>query len=152
MLEGLRVPYTAARTRNGEALLRPQVPVVLTYGGNPLEAVGLLDSGADVNVLPYRVGVEIGAAWSDGLPLVHLSGNLARVEARGIILDAAVGSFPPVRLAFAWTRAEDMPLLLGQVNFFAEFDVCFFRSQGFVELRPRAAAEQAGRGGAVPRR
>jgi hypothetical protein len=129
VLEGLRFPYTAARTRNGEALLRPQVPVVLTYGGNSVEAVGLLDSGADVNVLPYRAGADLGAAWSDALPLVHLSGNLARVEARGIILDAAIGEFPPVRLAFAWTRAEDVPLFLGQVNFFAEFDVCFFRAR-----------------------
>jgi hypothetical protein len=146
VLEGLRFPYTAARTRHGEALLRPQVPMRLSYGGKSLDTVGLLDSGADVNVLPYRVGTELGADWSDGSPLVHLSGNLARVEARGVILDAAIGHLPPVRLAFAWTRAADVPLLLGQVNFFAEFDVCFFRSRGFLEPRPRALAEQPGHG------
>jgi hypothetical protein len=69
-----------------------------------------------------------------------VSGNLGRYDARGIVLDVAVGSPPPpVRLAFAWTRAEHVPLILGQVNYFAEFDVCFFRSLGFLEIRPRAA-------------
>jgi hypothetical protein len=104
-----------------------------------VETVGLVDSGADVNVLPYPMGTELGADRSTSLPAVQLSGNLGRYEARGIVLDAAVGSLPPVRLAFAWTRAEHLPLILGQVNFFAEFDVCFFRSLGFLEIRPRAA-------------
>jgi hypothetical protein len=146
VLEGLRFPYTATRTRSGDALLRPQVPLVLAYGGNSLETVGLLDSGADVNLLPYRVGADLGADWSSTCPAT------SRASRRGIILDAAVGHLPPVRLAFAWTRAEDVPLVPGQVNVFAEFDVCFFRSRGFLELRPRAAAEQSGRGGAAPRR
>lgn len=39
-----------------------------------------------------------------------------------------VASFPPVERAFAWTQATDVPMILGQVNFFVEFDVCFFRS------------------------
>lgn len=139
MRDGLRVPYTPARTERGDAHLRPQPPIMLRYGIRSVETVGLVDSGADVNVLPYHVGVELGAEWSAGLPALHLSGNLARYEARGIVLDALIGSLPPVRLAFAWTRAEQVPLILGQVNFFAEFDVCFFRSLGFLEIRPRAA-------------
>jgi len=38
---------------------------------------------------------------------------------------------------FAWTRAENVPLILGQVNFFMEFDVCFYRSQLAFNLSPR---------------
>ena len=135
MLEGLRFPYTAARTRDGEAVLRAQIPLTLIYHGRSVEVVGLLDSGADVNVLPYPLGLALGADWATAAPGVRLSGNLAHVGARAIIVEAAVGHLKPVRLAFAWTRAQDVPLLLGQVNFFAEFDVCFFRSQGFLELR-----------------
>jgi hypothetical protein len=141
--DGVRVPYTSARTERGDAHLRPQLPIVLGSGTNSLETVGLVDSGADVNVLPYRIGVELGAEWSTRQPAVQLSGNLGLYEARGIVLDAVVGSLPSVRLAFAWTRAEHVPLLLGQVNFCAEFDVCFFRSLGFGDTaagRRRASA------------
>ena len=137
MPDGLRIPYTSARTRHGEALLRPQIPLELTLGGRSLRAVGLLDSGADVSVLPYQLGTKLGVEWSAQAPAVRLSGNLAQTEARGILVDVTIGQLGPVRLAFAWTRTDDVPLILGQVNFFAEFDVCFYRSRGFIELRPK---------------
>jgi hypothetical protein len=50
---------------------------------------------------------------------------------------AEIGAFPPVRLAFAWSRSDDVPLILGQVNFFMEFDVCFYRSKLEFDVRPR---------------
>ncbi len=36
------------------------------------------------------------------------------------------------------TRGETLLLILGQVNFFAEFAICFFRSELAFEIRPRA--------------
>jgi hypothetical protein len=42
-----------------------------------------------------------------------------------------------VQLAFAWTQAEELPLILGQVNFFMVFEVCFFRTQSRFELKKR---------------
>jgi len=49
---------------------------------------------------------------------LQLSGNLAGEEARGLLLTATIGSFAPTRLVFAWTRAEHVPLILGQIHFF----------------------------------
>ncbi len=45
--------------------------------------------------------------------------------------------FPMVSLAFAWTQATDVPLILGQANFFFEFDVCFFRARSEFEICPK---------------
>jgi hypothetical protein len=132
-----RFSISSVRSHGGIAALRPLLPLTLTSQGRSAAVHGLLDSGADVNVLPFPLGLRLGATWESAQPRVQLSGNLARVEARAIIVDAQIGELPSVRLAFAWTRAEDTPLLLGQVNFFAEFDVCFFRSLGQVEIRPR---------------
>jgi hypothetical protein len=50
---------------------------------------------------------------------------------------AEVGEFPSVRLVFARTQAENAPLVLGQMNFFMEFDVCFFRSKFEFEVNPK---------------
>ena len=137
MAETKRFPYLPTKTTSGEATLRPFVPIKLSYKEKSIEAEGLLDSGADVNVLPYSIGVELGADWEAQNIAIELSGNLARYEARGIILDGAIENFESVRLAFAWTRTDEVPILLGQVNFFAELDVCFFGSQKAFEVSLR---------------
>jgi len=39
-----------------------------------------------------------------------------------------------IPLVFALSQSNDVPLLLGHVNFFAEFDVCFYTSQFAFEV------------------
>jgi hypothetical protein len=63
-----------------------------------------------------------------------LGGNLALLEARGLVISAKVSDFETVRLAFAWSRSNDVPLILGRSNFFSEFDVCFYTSQAFFDI------------------
>ncbi len=111
------------------------LPLTLRAKQN-LAVVGLLDSGASVNVLPFGVGIHLGFNWDEQTTAVQLTGNLASVEARVVTALAVVGTFPAVRLAFAWAKDDAVPLLLGQVNFFVEFDVCFFRSRTLFEVRP----------------
>lgn len=116
----------------------PQLPLALTYRGVSAEVSALLDTGASVNVLPYGVGLRLGAVWEEQTTSVTLAGNLASVEARGLLVSAKIGDFAPVRLVFAWSLSDDAPLLLGRMNFFLEFDVCFYRSQLVFEVCPRS--------------
>lgn len=55
------------------------------------------------------------------------------VEARGLFVHVQIGNLEPVRLAFAWAQVSQVPLILGQTNFFREFDVCFQRSRRTIE-------------------
>lgn len=100
----------------------------LTYRNATVEVLCLLDTGASVNVLPYSIGLQLGAIWEEQTTSVLLAGNLAPVEARGLVMTATIG-FTSIRLVFAWSLSDDVPLLLGRMNFFLEFDVCFYRSQ-----------------------
>jgi hypothetical protein len=88
--------------------------------------------------LPYSIGIQLGAVWEEQRTSVILAGNLAPVEARGLLVSARIGDFDPVRLVFAWSLSDDVPLLLGRMNFFLEFDVCFYRSQLVFEVRPKS--------------
>lgn len=133
-----RFPYAAVQNSLGETATRPILPVTLAYRGAIFEANGLLDSGADVNVLPYNLGISLGGNWEQARTGLQLSGNLVQYEARALLLTCTVGTLPPVQLAFAWTRSENVPLLLGQVNFFMEFDVCFFRTRNMFEVRHKS--------------
>ena len=134
-------PYVEANPLAGSASALPYVPILLQLGARQVAASGLVDSGAALSVLPYDLGVELGAVWEHQTMPVRLTGNLAESDARAIVLLARIGQFSPVRLAFAWTRSNRAPLILGQVNFFMEFDVCFYRSRLLFELVPKNLLE-----------
>lgn len=134
MASGARFPFTQMDALLGEASLLPLLPLHLTHKNRTLQVSGLLDTGSVVNVMPHSVGLALGADWEAQRIHVRLTGNLAKAEARALVVSAAVADFAPVRLAFAWTQAEDVPLILGQVNFFSEFDVSFSRSARIFEV------------------
>lgn len=94
----------------------------------------LTTSGSTVNLLPYDIGLQLGAVWEKQTVRLPLAGNLAKVEARGLFLHIQIGDLEPVRLAFAWVQASQVPLILGQTNFFREFDICFQRSRNTIEI------------------
>jgi hypothetical protein len=136
MTEAQRFPYVEIDPFLGSASALPYVPIALEYEGKVANVSALVDSGAALSVLPYDVGVQLGAVWEEQTIPVRLAGNLADSDARAILVTAMIGQFSPVRLAFAWTQNAEVPVILGQVNFFMEFDVCFFRSQSAFELKP----------------
>ena len=129
-------PFVQRNPSAGAASLAPVLPITL-QAARVVQVAGLADTGAALNVLPHAVGVQLGFDWDSQTVPVQLTGNLAAVEARVIVAAATVGSFAPVRLAFAWAKSDAVPVLLGQVNFFLEFEVCFFRARGIFEVRPK---------------
>jgi len=112
----------------------PTIPITLSFANFSISANALLDSGSTVNLLPYDIGLQLGAIWEEQTVRLPLAGNLARVKAKGLFVQVQVGNLEPVRLAFAWAQAAHVPLILGQTNFFREFDVCFQRSRRMIEI------------------
>ena len=139
MSEAQRFPYIEIDPSLGAASALPYVSLKLELDAKVASVSALVDSGAALSVLPYDVGIQLGAVWEQQTIPVRLAGNLADSDARAILVTATVGQFAPVRLALAWTRNNQIPVILGQVNFFMEFDVCFFRSQSAFEVKPRGS-------------
>jgi hypothetical protein len=138
MFNSQRFPFIESRDVFGDIDAVPILPLTLSYKNSVVNVSGLLDTGASINVLPYSVGIQLGATWEELTTSVQLAGNLAPVEAKGLILTAQIANFVPVRLVFAWSLTDNVPLLLGRMNFFLEFDVCFYRSQMAFELSPKS--------------
>jgi hypothetical protein len=118
----------------------PRIPRTLTRKAQSIEVNALVDSGSALNLLPYGVGLALGAQWDELVYRVQIAGSFGSYEGKGLLVDA---SHPllipgkPVQLAFAWTQREDIPVILGQVNSFTEFDICFYRSQASFEINSR---------------
>ena len=137
MLDGQRYSFTERIDSFGRSAIMPYLPLTLTLGDRSLEVTALLDTGASVNVLPYEIGLQLGAIWENQTVSIPLSGNLGQSNARGLVVSGAIAQFPPVLLAFAWTESRDVPVILGHMNFFAEFNVCFYRHELAFEVCPK---------------
>ena len=131
MRNSKRYPYVAADSELGEASLRPYLPLTVTLQGHSIEVVGLLDTGAMINVLPWQMGIDLGAVWEEQTDSLQLTGNLAQYEARVLLVAAEIEQFEPVRLAFAWTQAKcaaiagASQLFHGVQRLFLSFPTCF---------------------------
>ena len=135
----MKFNYSLTNPAHLELEKLPRVSLILQRGGQSVEVLGLVDSGATINILPHQVGLSLGARWNDAEATLPLAGNLAAQKAIPLAVFARLGGFAPVYLVFAWTKSENIPVLLGQTNFFMEFDVCFYRSQNEFEVKPIAA-------------
>jgi hypothetical protein len=133
----MRFPFVPMSAGPVGSILMPMFTVRLSHGRIAIDEVGLVDTGSAVNVLPFDLGLRLGLDWNLAGPPLPLSGNVARHLAKAVTLYGTVGNYPPVSLTFAWSQSPIARLLLGHVNFLAEFDACFFRSRGFFELTPR---------------
>jgi hypothetical protein len=146
MAKGERFPYLDATPGKKPSILMPFLPLTLLRGRRAVEVMGLLDTGAATNALPYDVGLKLGAKWEEQDLKLSLTGNLASVEARALFVSARIARFPAVELAFAWAKSDAFPVILGQTNFFMEFDVSVYRSQAVFEVRPaRRKSRKIGR-------
>ena len=104
----MRFEYTVVGGAPTE--LAPRLSLALQLGQNRLEVNGLLDTGAAVNLLPYRAGITLGAVWEEQPLLAPLVGSLGRLEARGLAVLAFHPQLTtnPIRLIFAWTQKRRM--------------------------------------------
>lgn len=131
-----RFAYVESSPTIGPVSALPYLPITLRLRDRDLRVPALVDSGSTLNVLPFGVGLQLGADWDRQTIQVALSGNLAASEARALVVVGQIGRLPPVRLAFAWTRNDRVPVILGQTNFFSEYEIRFCRNAWFFEVTP----------------
>ena len=92
MSQPARFPYLPAVSKRGKAV--PMLPLDLRLGdGLPVCAQGLLDSGATVNVLPFSLGLRLGAVWENQKTAVTLASP--RWWARLPLMQNAIMVFNP---------------------------------------------------------
>jgi hypothetical protein len=61
----MRFKYSTTDSSQNEFDSLPRIPLILRNNNQVIEVVGLVDSGATVNVLPYDIGIQLGGSWDD---------------------------------------------------------------------------------------
>lgn len=108
MTGGERFTYTATPLTDGRAATRPFLPLTLGHSNTSVAATGLLDTGAEVNVLPYHLGSALGAVWLAQRTIAPLGPRSARPAAEkaypGYSTRTLTGGVRPIRTRGAHTR------------------------------------------------
>lgn len=131
----MRFAYTAVSSFPGNVM--PRLILELRRYNREISVDALVDTGSSLNLMPYSAGLALGGDWDTAPDLPPLVGALGKIKARGLLVTYAhpiVTNGEPVELLFGWAENDLVPVLLGQMNFFRHFDVCFFLADGYFEV------------------
>ena len=70
----------------------PRLPLTLSSNNRQIDLIGIVDSGATVNVLPLQLGLDLGNAWDERKAVIRLAGTLGNFIAQPIFAMAKVGA------------------------------------------------------------
>jgi len=120
----IEFPFLKRRSEKFGHVLKPIIPVRITGPTRGVKVFMLLDSGADISMIPYAVGESIGLELD--------------MSTRGEIQGVGEGSVPyvlgqvgvqigdseiPVRIG--WALIEEIPFILGRLDVFQTLAIEF---------------------------
>jgi len=130
----IRYRYRRERGSLGK-IARPVANVILENDGLQVETSMYIDSGADVTMIPLRFGRALGLKQtaSDIIrELRGISGSGIPYLLKEIVL---ILNGEKLTARIAWTLVEEVPLLLGRVDVFNQFQIIFDERKGWVDFK-----------------
>ncbi len=83
----------------------------------------LVDSASTTSVIPYTLGRELGLEWDESIfPEIQ---PIRGFKTLGVMLGTVFQDFGLIELGFSWVQSDTFPLILGQIDFFQHFRICF---------------------------
>lgn len=132
-----RFPYTQPAPDAKVKAGMPMLPLTLASEQRSIAVTALVDSGATLSILPYDLGLQLGLTWGAQEVSIFLGGILQGLPAYGVALTGHLPDLDPFPLVFAWTSrpSTEVPVIVGQINFFRVFQVTLNGKDGWFEVQ-----------------
>lgn len=115
---------------------RPVANVFLETESVRIEASMYIDSGADITMIPLRLGLSLGFRQSPNDKILEIRG----VSGGGVpyIIKEAFLTMDKTKIKFrlAWALIEEVPLLLGRMDIFDKFKILFNERRNLITFTP----------------
>jgi hypothetical protein len=133
-----RFRFTAIRHPAFGTIRYPLIPVRLLGPAGSLRKAMVLDSGADITMLPAWVAEYLGIALAaEPVREVRgISGSSLPYVTGEIDLEIGTRRF---RVRVAWALVESAPSILGRLDLFDQTDILFQQSANAITLLPPAS-------------
>jgi len=120
----IEFPFVEERANIVPTILRPMARVKLV-AKNEATVDMYVDSGADITLIPYSVGIAVGFSLKPEDEIRRIGGVgggkisivMRRIKMR---IDGE-----ELNVRVAWCMSEDVPLILGRLDIFNKFNVLF---------------------------
>jgi hypothetical protein len=126
----IEFPFKKVLSKNLGEIARPIIPVTIRGPRRSVQVSMLLDSGADISLLPYAIGSAIGLEVDlDRRREIH---GIGEGGVAYILSDVTLGIGDyetPARVG--WSLIEEVPPILGRLDIFQQFSI------EFIEFRER---------------
>jgi|SRR3989338_4491988 len=122
--------------RNFYGALRPVADVTIEANGTKFGTGMIIDSGADITMIPLRLGKALGFKEEirDIENIRGISGQGVPYIPQQVKLTIGPSSFTA---EVAWALTEDAPLLLGRKHVFTRFKITFDESERVTIFEPK---------------
>ena len=121
----IEFPFVEERANIIPTILRPIARVKLINKGIEITVDMYVDSGADITLIPYSVGIALGFRLKPDDEIKRIGGiggGKVSIVLRKVKMRIN-GEELEIRLA--WCMSEDVPLVLGRLDIFDKFDILF---------------------------
>jgi len=128
--------YKSVNRPDGTNVKTPSIPVMLR-GRESVDVVAMLDSGADISVIPLSIAKIIGLDMnSPRIPAFGVGGKIETVDSKvNITIEKGHERYcfdMPVKIVL---EEYDLPILLGRVGFFDQFIISFNQREEKIILK-----------------
>jgi hypothetical protein len=110
------------------AIWVPTATVEIKYRKLSLSCEMLVDTGAYLSMVPYQIGIELGLTISEDEILE--AGGVGGVSIPHMVkeVELQIGE-NSIHTRIGWALTDEVPLLLGRLDVFNEFDIEFSQSR-----------------------
>ena len=133
------LPFEKVVTKRFGLIYEPTIPVTIEGPKQSTDIFMIIDSGADISLVPYSVGEAIGLELDmknrrdvRGIADGSVSYILSKVGLK-------IGDIDDVEVRIAWALTDGVPLVLGRLDVFRNLNIEFRESEDQIILR-RASA------------
>jgi hypothetical protein len=128
-------PYTVALDAVLGLTSESGMDVTLFYRERRAQVNVFLDSGADISIFPYTVGVQLGFESLDGHLLEYsgVGGGRFGLAIRQVGLRIGTSRVVPIRVG--WSPRDDFPMLIGRLDVFNHFTFEFNHAKQEIRVK-----------------
>lgn len=134
----IEFPFKKTLSKNLGEIAQPIIPVTIIGPRRSVQVSMLLDSGADISLLPYAIGNAIGLEVD--LKRRREVHGIGEGGVAYILSDVTLkigGCEIPVRVG--WTLIEEVPPILGRLDVFRQFSIEFRELENRILLKQEEA-------------
>ncbi|MEW5759129.1 MAG: hypothetical protein AB1755_06690 [Candidatus Omnitrophota bacterium] len=103
---------------------RPNAIIKLTNGNHSVTSNMIVDSGADISIIPKSEGDLLGFRIEEGEEVKDISGIGGQIPILYRTVDMFIGA-ENMKIKVAWALVDDLPPILGREDIFDNFNIEF---------------------------